>query len=197
MICCVTRDAFPSAGIIRVAVGWVAVDKLIRTPWKPVRASFLAFGHRLWALAEAALSHTCIPPDSQSLWTLVQVAWLTVIAQRFPFFRLCPLPKTYLAFEDVPVCGSKRRAVWQGSWGVHQHSPALRLSRPAGRIGAARGPSTSSLLFLPMAGCPAVGSALVGVPAASPARGQAEGRLRRAGELRHGEPTSAGVGKLR
>lgn len=89
-------DALSSVGIIRVAVGWVTVDKLIRTLWKPVRAHF-----RIWPLSlgfagrGSPFPHVH-PPDSWSLWTPVQVAWLTIIAQRFPFFHLCPLPKTYL-----------------------------------------------------------------------------------------------------
>lgn len=90
------QGTLSSACIIRVAVGWVTVDKLIRTPWKPVRAHFSIWPLSLGFAGRASPFPRMHPPDNRSLWTPVQVACLIVIAQRLPFFHLCPLPRTYL-----------------------------------------------------------------------------------------------------
>lgn len=58
------------------------------TPWKPVTACF-----SIWPLSLGFAGQSgpfLHMPDSHSLWTPVQVAWLTVITQRFPILLSVP-----------------------------------------------------------------------------------------------------------
>lgn len=65
----------------------------MQTPWKPVKAHFSNWP---LSLGSAGQGSPVPHPDSQSLCSSVQGAWLTIIIQRLPFFHLCPLPKTSL-----------------------------------------------------------------------------------------------------
>lgn len=60
------------------------------TPWKPVAAYFSIWPLSLGFAGQGGPFLHMHPPDSQSLWTPVQVAWLTVITQRFPVLLSVP-----------------------------------------------------------------------------------------------------------
>lgn len=83
------------------------LDKLIQTPWKPVKAHFSNWSPSLGFAGQGSPLPHARSPGSRSLCSSVQVAWLTVIIQRLPFFQLCPQPKPSL-------CRLRRASLLQG-----------------------------------------------------------------------------------
>lgn len=144
------------------------------------------------------------PPDSQSLRPPVQVAWLTVITQLPILPSVPPAPN--------PPLQTKMRWFVEGSGKLSGRAAGAPLPSgfPVQLATSVPGAAPISLSFLspclwPSAPLSALlrpddgwrlGAMLVGVPAASPAPGQAKGRLRQESELWQGKPMLAGVGKL-